>query len=804
MSQLSTSASAMSNPSALAAAPIPPTSAGFRTFCTLTALVGVIAFAAADAKPLLFVLVAAAAGTSILLGTPGRPARMPRFMLNGLVVVSLLYSAAMVVMRSNVISDLTDFLVLVLALKLFDRMTMRDEAQLLGLSMFVVIGAVLTGAQLSLGLTLVVYTPLIIAACMLWQVHRGREIAASRPGSDRAAAQADPAKWQRSLLRSVMTLVAVSLLAGVALFVVTPRVSIPGGAWGRPLNGAVTGFSDSIRLGASGLLSESSEAVLDVTMRDDTGKLIPPGGDPLYLRGAVLDSYNAATGVWSKSGRMADVRPINISGSPGDWIALPRWVDVTSIREAADQFGIVDPADESADSTVSSGPDGDPETPAATVVGERRSRAHVIADITIRNASGRSAAPVFALLRPIEVQFTTSVDKISYEPGDATLRLASESGRVSYSVKSALDYFEDSPRPPITVPPTSTKLRLLAATLRADADVSATKADLDAPEIRRIARQIVTHLRTGFRYSLEMIAPEEGEDAIDMFLFRTRSGHCEYFASAMASLALHAKVPARIVTGYVGGEHNPLSGSYLIRASDAHAWVEVQTSPGRWETFDPTPPGELRHQRSSQTGLVAQLRQLWDAMEITWGNSVIGFEQTRNSTASTGAGVMDGENLRGVGRRVQQLRATLSSILPEGMPGTVLLVAIGFCVAFGTVAITRKAAAWLRDRAQKRATKNRFASTPSFFVRAVLAMEAAGVPAAPSLTPRHYAHALQAGEFGTQLQLGKRSLNLQDLGRRFASVVERYYEVRFGGSAEAAADAELASDVETLLKPKGV
>jgi transglutaminase-like putative cysteine protease len=215
-------------------------------------------------------------------------------------------------------------------------------------------------------------------------------------------------------------------------------------------------------------------------------------------------------------------------------------------------------------------------------------------EITIRNASGNTATPLFSMLRPTGIVFSSSVGRVEYDPEDATLRRHGESGRLTYTVQAALDYFDDSTARPLTSRYLSQRVKDLAAQMRVAADVPPISAaegqQLEPAVVRRLARQITAHLRANYNYTLEMVAPEGDEDAIDMFLFRTKAGHCEYFASAMVALCSAGGIPARIVTGYVGGEHNPVSGSYLIRASDAHAWVEVQTSPGRWETFDPTPP----------------------------------------------------------------------------------------------------------------------------------------------------------------------------------------------------------------------
>ena len=81
-----------------------------------------------------------------------------------------------------------------------------------------------------------------------------------------------------------------------------------------------------------------------------------------------------------------------------------------------------------------------------------------------------------------------------------------------------------------------------------------------------------------------MVRLRRGLDCVDDFLLRERRGHCEYFAAGMVALLTALNVPARIVGGFYGGKLNPLTGYFVIRHEDAHAWVEVFDGNG-WRTF---------------------------------------------------------------------------------------------------------------------------------------------------------------------------------------------------------------------------
>jgi hypothetical protein len=90
----------------------------------------------------------------------------------------------------------------------------------------------------------------------------------------------------------------------------------------------------------------------------------------------------------------------------------------------------------------------------------------------------------------------------------------------------------------------------------------------------------------GFFYTLE--PPPLGEHAVDEFLFTTRAGFCEHYASAFAVLMRAAGIPTRIVTGYQGGEINELGDYFIVRQADAHAWTEIWTNDRGWVRIDPT------------------------------------------------------------------------------------------------------------------------------------------------------------------------------------------------------------------------
>jgi len=97
------------------------------------------------------------------------------------------------------------------------------------------------------------------------------------------------------------------------------------------------------------------------------------------------------------------------------------------------------------------------------------------------------------------------------------------------------------------------------------------------------------YLKKTYPYDLSIPPQQKEMDAVEYFLFEQRRGYCEQFSSSLAVMARSLGIPARVATGYAPGEYNPFTGLYEVRASDAHAWVEVYFPGYGWSTFDPTP-----------------------------------------------------------------------------------------------------------------------------------------------------------------------------------------------------------------------
>jgi transglutaminase-like putative cysteine protease len=134
------------------------------------------------------------------------------------------------------------------------------------------------------------------------------------------------------------------------------------------------------------------------------------------------------------------------------------------------------------------------------------------------------------------------------------------------------------------------------------------------------AANIERYLKTHYAYTLDLSGPKT-DDPLAYFLFTRRAGHCEYFAAAMTVMLRDLGIPARYVGGFLPGEYNDLGGDYIVRASDAHTWVEAYFPAYGWITFDPTPPGN-----GKRNGFFSRLALYWDWFQFAWSEWVINYD----------------------------------------------------------------------------------------------------------------------------------------------------------------------------------
>lgn len=174
-------------------------------------------------------------------------------------------------------------------------------------------------------------------------------------------------------------------------------------------------------------------------------------------------------------------------------------------------------------------------------------------------------------------------------------------------------------------------------------------ANLKSNERVVAARLLQDHFRTpdAYRYTLDFskIPRTPGVDPIEDFIGNHRTGHCEYFASALCLMLRSQGIPARICVGYKGGEYNSVGGYYWIKQLHAHAWVEAYlekdqipngaippnliTETGGWLRLDPTPASDGNDQLAIGVSMLARLGDAMDYMQLLWDDYVLGLNSER-------------------------------------------------------------------------------------------------------------------------------------------------------------------------------
>jgi transglutaminase-like putative cysteine protease len=271
----------------------------------------------------------------------------------------------------------------------------------------------------------------------------------------------------------------------------------------------------------------------------------------------------------------------------------------------------------------------------------------------------RGSAQVYTtLLEAHNQRWLLALDVATRLPADSSLAPTLEARarepvrvRSRYAFASSLDYRANRVEAPAILQQALTLPARINPRARALAD------EWQSRPPAKIAEAALTLFRNeDFHYTL--LPPLLGANAVDEFLFETRSGFCEHYASAFVFLMRAAGVPARVVAGYQGGEVNPVDGYLVVRQSDAHAWAEIWLAGEGWRRVDPT--AAVAPSRIAQ-GIVAalpageplpgiirldadwlrDLRNRWEAANNTWNQWVLGYNPQRQREVLARLGLND-------------------------------------------------------------------------------------------------------------------------------------------------------------------
>jgi transglutaminase-like putative cysteine protease len=638
-------------------------------------------------------------------------------------------------------ADLTSAFDLVLALlgyKLLYRRNHRDYVHIYALSFLLVVVASTITATFLFVAAFAVYVVLATWALILFHLRREME----ENYLVRHSAQAPSQKVGigrilgsrrvvgRAFFAATFAVAAAVFVGALGVFAFVPRLGA-GFVLGARAQTNVIGLADEVALGRYGTAGSARRTVvLRATLPrlsalpDDRARR--DAAERLYFRGAVYDAYDR--GRWLRS-RRPELRTV-LEESNGR----------AFIRELGES-GALDP-----------------------LTGAERQEIEAV---------GVPPTVLFAADRPVAIELPSrrlgaagTVGVVPRWSGEAALRIGGGEGQNGFGdgfVTLAHAHYIAYSRPhplgnpaldaqarldDLALPDGLTGMRELAARLGAGRDTAG-----------KIAA-VVDWLRSGHAYTTKPPARPAGVDPVDDFLFSQPVGHCEFFASAAVLLLRAAGVPARYVTGFRGGEWNPIGGYVAVRGARAHAWAEAFVDGSGWTRVDATPPADT----PAPSGRLAETS---DALDFFWSRWIVGYDLGRQRDLAHHAW------------------RELGHFGPSTPPGQFLLALAAASVLVGLALGLRRAG---RRRARALSTVAPGLGAPPrprsegaidrLYQRTLGRLERLGWPRRPNETPHEYATRLRAaGTFGTD--------------DAFDRLTGRYTAARFGGQ-EPADEAVLA------------
>ncbi|MGD0907842.1 MAG: DUF3488 and transglutaminase-like domain-containing protein [Candidatus Acidiferrales bacterium] len=369
-----------------------------------------------------------------------------------------------------------------------------------------------------------------------------------------------------------------SIAVGAVIFVVLPRFS---GGYMSGFNlqpTLISGFSDDVELGEIGEIKKSSVVVMRISVE---GGLDAARG--VHWRGVALTQFDGKRWFNEPHG------PTTLTAGSDGWIHL-------GTGEAGTQTGnlpihytvLLEPIASTAlfFANDAQGVRGrfNPES-SESPFGQRR--AYLLED------------PTGSVFNPYH-----NFSRMQYEARSVLPKPPPS------AVRKAVSYYSDSIRETyLQLPPLDPRIPELAKQITAHASNPYDKA-----------QAIEGYLRSHYGYTLDLTGTQPA-DPLAYFLFEKRAGHCEYFAAAMTVMLRTLGIPARYINGFQTGEYNDVGGDFVVRASDAHSWVEVYFPSFGWLTFDPTPPSD-----DAPSSYFARFGHYWDWFELQWSEWVINYD----------------------------------------------------------------------------------------------------------------------------------------------------------------------------------
>ena len=604
-----------------------------------------------------------------------------------------------------------------MVVRMFSLRRERDYIMLAILAFLMVLAsAVLTVDSVFL-LCFTAFMLMAVATFVLMEMRRS-----GRAASIQARHSNDPQEHRHlafALAKVAPALMLMILIGTAVLFFLIPRQQIGylgGYAFGTDFS---AGFSDHVQLGQIGKIQQSNAVVMHIQIEDDT-----VGRYDLHWRGVALSDFDGHT--WSNPRTQLVLKP-----QRDDSFSIPRLGSEVLKSHAA-------PAQE--------------QMIHYRVLMEPIGTNVFFLAPWVRRVKGGFrvlAADLGGALYNLDMAHLISryeADSDIATPSAAELREAGQ----NYPPQVRATY--------LRLPTTDPHVPRLAAQITASA-----KNDFDR------ATAIENYLRTHYGYTLELPRTAVA-DPVANFLFERKQGHCEYFASSMAVMLRTLGIPSRVVNGFRSDEFNDLTGNYVIRAKDAHAWVEAYFPGYGWRTFDPTPGGGANNPQGW-----GRLALYVDAMASFWREWIVSYDSSHQYVLGQAAmsgtrHLWEGVHLWAQTRYQSLLNwARRSQEHVERSPGRWatygLVIALGFLLAANLRRIVRGLQQnWLRAHPGHSPQQ----AAALWYERMARAVARTGVRRTTALTPQEFVSRIAD----------------QHLRERVARFTEIYELARFGNSAD--------------------
>ena len=560
----------------------------------LAAVLGMLALGLGEMHPVYLSLIAVVAAVGWFREDREEHSLLGPFSLNLIILLSVAYAAVDYLWISESwILSLAHFLLIVQMAKLLLPKTDRDYAQVYLISLMNVAVAAIVTVNVFFAITFVLYSCTALLGLVLLHFHR--EVDGSRTmylpaGSEAVRPTLSPdmrGVVSKRFYRMILTVMLVAWLCNGAFFLVAPRLQSgflrfnPGSLLMR-----LSGFSENVRLGEIGRVLRDESPGMHVQLRDKDGNTLS-GQHDLYWRGLTYQHYD---------GREWQAVDPGLKQTPMRTRNFPYFVDMLTSNRL-DQIQWVEQS-------------------------------------VILEPMG--AQTLFALPGLLSMR-CPALPTVNRNSMDETYRTAIQLTQVMrYTAFS--DFSDPAHGLPSDLLPNKGLLtqERREAYLQLPTGLSPRVKDLarqiappgDNASLHERVRRIQEYLRSNFAYSLDL-KPNPDVEPVEDFLFSRKSGHCEYFASSMVILVRCLNVPARLVSGFHGGEWNDLGEWYLVRQSDAHAWVEAYIEGEGWTRFDPTPAGG--RDRAAATLALGSVGRWLDYLRTTWINHVVQYDAEQQS-----------------------------------------------------------------------------------------------------------------------------------------------------------------------------